>query len=87
MKIKYIFMLLTVLLLCGSCTTDDREVEQTQVAVSFTIASRAVQDDSASPEELINSWWIAVVDNEGTVCRIMERSASKTDAVETVDFI
>ena len=86
MKIKYIFMLLTVLLLCGSCTTDDREVEQTQVAVSFTIASRAVQDDSASPEELINSWWIAVVDNEGTVCRIMERSASKTDAVESDEF-
>lgn len=83
MKIKHILMLLTVLLLCGSCATDDREVEQPQVAVSFTIASRAAGDDSASPEELINSWWIAVVDNGGTVCRIIERSASKTDAVES----
>lgn len=86
MKIKHILMLLTVLLLCGSCATDDREVEQPQVAVSFTIASRAAGDDSASPEELINSWWIAVVDNEGIVCRIIERSASKTDAVESDEF-
>mgnify|MGYP000506667626 CR=1 FL=1 len=86
MKIKYIFILLTVLLFCGSCATDDREIEHPKFVVSFTIASRVAQDDSASSEELINSWWIAVVDNDGTICRIVERAASKTDAVESDEF-
>ena len=83
MKIKYIFMLLTVLLLCDSCATDDREIEQPQIAVSFTIASHASQVDNTSPSELINFWWIAVVDKNGKVCRIVERSADETDAVQS----
>lgn len=76
-------MLLTVLLLCDSCATDDREIEQPQIAVSFTIASHASQVDNTSPSELINFWWIAVVDKNGKVCRIVERSADETDAVQS----
>lgn len=83
MKIKYIFILLTVLLFCGSCATDDREIEHPQFVVSFTIASHASQVDNTSPSELINFWWIAVVDKNEKVCRIVERSADKTDAVQS----
>lgn len=83
MKIKYIFILLTVLLFCGSCATDDREIDHSQFVVSFTIASHASQVDNTSPSELINFWWIAVVDKNEKVCRIVERSADKTDAVQS----
>lgn len=76
-------MLLTVLLLCDSCATDDREIDHSQFVVSFTIASHASQVDNTSPSELINFWWIAVVDKNEKVCRIVERSADKTDAVQS----
>ena len=83
MKIRYIFILLgTLSILCGCASDDDKEMERKQVAVSFTISTRAAED-SASPAELINSWWIAVVGNDGKVYRILERSADKTDAVES----
>ena len=82
MKSRYIFTILTAMLLCCGCATNELTSEELQEDVYYSIESWIPQDGNADPEELIYDWWIAVADKNGKVCRIAERPADKTEAVQ-----
>jgi len=88
MKLSYSLFLALCGMLAVSCSGADVDEPTVDGPVSsrasFSIQSRAVGDTSAN--ELIQSWWIAFVGQDGKVSKIVSRDASKTDAVERDEF-
>ena len=74
--------------MCNCCSVDEPELGHKQVQATFTISSHAAQDDiaPATDNELINTWWMAFVNEENIVTRLLERPADKTEAVEREEF-
>ncbi len=87
MKTNYTNILLIIsLLLFGSCA-ENPEITKKEVSTTFSIASASTKAGEAS-DELINDWWIAFVDEDGIVKKILTRAqgSGNTDAVEREEF-
>ncbi len=83
--------LLALCLLAASCSENGSPTNEPSPAAP--VSSRASlsvklrgEETSPSANELINSWWIAFADQEGTVSAIVERAASLSTAVEREEF-
>lgn len=71
----------------GACSdNNDPQPEPDTAEATIVITSRAgnsSSDDASTPNdnELINSWWMVFVDNNGVVRLILDRPSDKTDPV------
>jgi len=88
-KLSYTLLLAGCCLLAASCSGDDPSPVDPSPAkpvgsrASLSVKSRSGETTS---NELINSWWIAFVDHNGTVSSIISRDASLSTAVEREEF-
>lgn len=86
MRLNYTNILLIVsLLLFGSCT-ENPELKKSEVFTTFSITSHSTKTGEASDKELINSWWIAFVDESGVVKKTLDRPIANTAAVDRESF-
>lgn len=82
MRPIYTSMTLVIALLMGGGCSDNEPQSDTPMAATFAIATRAGSEPNATDNELINTWRVVFVDNEGTVRLILDRPADTTGAVE-----
>lgn len=83
MKVNYIsILLIAVLALYCSCSESELQAPEEPTTATFMIGTRAGSDQNATEKELINSWWIAFVDESGIVTKIVQRPSDKTTVVE-----
>ncbi len=86
MKTSHISILTAIIaLICSACSADEPRPADNTAAPTLTIKTRAPQA-GASEKELINTWWIALVDASGTVTHIFDRPADKTNATDYEEF-
>lgn len=89
-NIFFLTLLATMALTLSACGDDNDPAPRTSVA-SLSIRTAATgDDDSADPagNDIINTWFMAFVDNSNKVAKIISRPASNTAPVEEewVDF-
>ena len=86
MKTSHISILTAIIaLICSACSADEPRPADNTAAPTLTIKTRAPQA-GASEKELINTWWIALVDASCTVNQIFERPSVKADGTVFEDL-
>lgn len=94
-NINKLFIYLSLALvagLCFSCNDEGAdEIEEGKTIIHGTIGTRAANNDPyyKDPEgnlEIINTWWIVFVNENGNVVSIVDRSSLNTGAVSKEDF-
>ncbi|MCM1139365.1 MAG: hypothetical protein NC453_12415 [Muribaculum sp.] len=83
---KYIFYAIISSIIFAACSESggDEPIPYTgKVNASVTLQSRSTDISNPAQNELINSWWVAFVNSQNKVVKIVNRPAYKTEAVET----
>ena len=83
---QYILTLLVIM--AGACSPQEDFPTRKQTSFAIQVQPSATESSEAapSPNELINTWWMAFADQEGVVRLIIERDPANTTPVEMESF-